>query len=131
MSNNEILEVIENSEFEVFGIRCDDYEYKIGEILYNSRNTFQDPLYDENDELVYPLIKSGFYKGNYDAGMLNGTCAVELFTHRENFIEKCLNDIAPYNYCKYIYLIAGNECEEGNDPDEIIIENARILAIIK
>lgn len=41
-----------------------------------------------------------------------------------------MEDVESYNG-KYLYLIAGNDYSEGNDINEIIIENAKVIKILE
>lgn len=124
---NRIIDLIQNSEYEYFGLRKDDYNYNVGDICNNSHQLFQDAQYDYDDNLLYPLIEEGIYKGFFDAGELNGTCAIEIsLNNSENVITKRLETMKMYP-SKNLYLIAGNYCEVGNDINEIIIENAIVI----
>lgn len=118
----EILKEIEANPDKYYGLRVDDCNYNIGDICNLSHELFQDPIYDDNDELVYPEGE-GIYKGYYDAGELNGTCAVSV---NEDCIESALEKANGY-YGDYIYLIAGDYEQEGNDIGESIIEEAVVL----
>lgn len=123
-----ILEIIQNSEFEVFGIRKDDKLYSVGDAVENSHQLFQDPQYtdDSCQELLYPYISSGCYAGFYDGGELNGTCALEI---REDNIDHMLADINQYDG-KNLYLIAGNYYSYGNDENEVVIREAEVIAVL-
>ncbi len=123
----EIKNIISKAEYEVYGFRSDAKKYEVGDILSNSHELYQDPQYaDDFTTLLYPLVTEGIYKGYFDAGELNGTCAI--YTD-EYSIEESLNETMEYNG-KYIYLIAGNKYEEGNDLNEVIIEDAKVLKFI-
>ena len=99
--------------------------YKIGDICHKSHQLFQDPSYDENGELIYPYCENGIYKRFYDAGELDGTCAIEVEDNDESII-KALERIETY-FGDYIYLIKGINCENGNDIGEIIISDATVV----
>lgn len=124
---DKVIKAITESECECFGLRKDDFNYNIGDTCNNSHELFQDPEYDENDEFVYPYCEDGIYKGYYDAGELDGACAIIIYnddTERDiiNKLEKMKM------YCAdNLYLIAGNSCQIGNDKEEIIIKNAIVL----
>ena len=125
MTIEEIRDLINEAEYEYIGIRADKRDYQIGEIMDNSHHLFEDPQYnDDYTELLYPYISEGVYAGFYDAGELNGTCALRI---SENNIEKMLKRVMSYG-SKY-YLIGGNSMEYGYDEDEIIIKNAEVIAI--
>ena len=88
MTVEEIRELISKSEYDHIGIRADNREYQAGEVVDNSHQLFQDPQYnDDYTELLYPYICEGPYAGFYDAGELNGACALEV---SENNIEKMI-----------------------------------------
>lgn len=126
MTVEEIRELISKSEYDCIGIRADSREYQIGEAVDNSHQLFQDPQYnDAYTELLYPYIYEGPYAGFYDAGELNGACALEV---SENNIEKMIEAIKSYG--EKFYLIGGNTMEYGNDIDEIIIQDAKVIAVL-
>ena len=108
-----------------YGLRAEDFEYEIGDICHKSHQLFQDPNYDENGELIYPYCENGIYEGFYDAGELNGTCAIEVENNNESII-KALERTETY-FGDYIYLIKGSNCENGNDIGEIIISDATVV----
>lgn len=124
MTVEEIRKAIEESDYEIFGIRADNYDYEIGDITFPSHQLYQDPIEDWEGNLLYPLIEEGPYEGFYDAGELDGTCAVEVTIDN---IEDALKIVRQY-LGSHIYLIAGNAGEGGNDIGEVIIRNAEVLA---
>ena len=128
MTIEEIRNVISEAEYAYIGIRADDRDYQIGEVMDNSHQLFQDPQYTDFEctELLYPYISDGPYTGFYDGGELDGTCALEA---SESNIEERLEAVR--NYGERIYLIGGNSMEYGNDEDEIIIRNAEVIAILR
>ena len=93
----------------------------------NSHQLFQDPQYTDFEctELLYPYISEGPYTGFYDGGELDGTCALEV---SESNIEEMIERVTSYGN-KY-YLIGGNSMEYGKDDDEIIINDAEVIARI-
>lgn len=128
MKVEEIRNLISGAEYNYIGIRADSRDYQIGDVMDNSHQLFQDPQYTDFEctELLYPYISEGPYSGFYDAGELDGTCALEI---SENNIEKMLEAVK--NYGEKIYLIGGNSMECGNDEDEIIIRNAKVIAALQ
>ena len=124
----EIQEICENSGYGYFGLRADDMEYQIGDICNNSHQLFQDPAFDEAGELIYPAVEDpeSPYYGFYDAGELDGTCAVKFNPDSEEDIQDALEAVKMYSG-KNLYIIAGDSIEYGNDADEIIIEDAVVL----
>lgn len=127
MTVEEIRNLISEAEYDYIGIRADSRDYQIGEVMDNSHQLFQDPQYVDFEctELLYPYISEGTYAGFYDGGELDGTCALEV---SESNIEEMLERVMPYGN-KY-YLIGGNSMEYGNDDDEIIINDAEVIARI-
>lgn len=122
----EIRELISKSEYDYIGIRADSREYQAGEVVDNSHQLFQDPQYNDTyTEVLYPYICEGPYAGFYDAGELNGVCALEV---SENNIVEMLKKVKSYGN-KY-YLIGGDSMEYGNDMDEIIIKDAKVIAVL-
>ena len=128
MTIEEIRNFITKAEYGYIGIRADSRDYQIGDVMDNSHQLFQDPQYTDfgHTELLYPYISEGPYSGFYDAGELDGTCALSV---SENNIEKMLEVVK--NYGEKIYLIGGNSMECGNDEDEIIIRNAKVIAVLQ
>lgn len=112
-----------------YGLRADDFEYEIGDTCHKSHQLYQDPDYDENGEEIYPYCEDGIYKGFYDAGELDGTCAIEVESNEESII-KALEKVNDY-FGDYIYLIKGNYCECGNDTGEVIISDAIVVGKFK
>lgn len=126
----EIKKSIENTAFEFYGIRIDDVKYNVGEIANNSHQLFQDPEFDENEELVYPYIEEGQYQGFYDAGELSGTCAIGFDAEDDDSIWKAISQISVYPG-SYIHVLGGNRAEFGFDFGEIIISDAEVLLSAK
>ena len=122
MTVEEIRNLINEAEYDYIGIRADSRDYQIGEVMDNSHQLFQDPQYVDFEctELLYPYISEGTYAGFYDGGELDGTCALEV---SESNIEEM-------SYGNKYYLIGGNSMEYGNDDDEIIINDAEVIARI-
>lgn len=127
MTIEEIRDLIGESEYACIGIRADDRDYQIGEVMDNSHQLFQDPQYTDFEcvELLYPYISEGPYAGFYDGGELDGTCALGV---SENNIEEMIEAVKSYG--EKIYLIGGNSMEYGNDVDEIIIRDAEVIAVL-
>lgn len=128
MTVEEIKRICEESDFSHFGIRADDMEYQIGDICNNSHQLFQDPIFDEFGDLMYPEVEDpdSPYYGYYDAGELNGTCAVKFNPDNEDSIESALEAVKMYSG-KNLYIIAGDSIEHGNDDGEIIIREAEVI----
>lgn len=75
----EILKILKEDKYNAYGLRADSRKCKIGEVLPNSHQLYQDPWYTDGsmDELLYPYIEDGIYAGYYDAGELNGTSSMK------------------------------------------------------
>lgn len=120
MTKEEIKDIIEAGEYDVYGLRIDEgMIYKVGDTTENSHQWWQDDPEDDseyNEDL-----------GLWDGGELNGTCAIEV---TEDNIESALEMIKQY-FGEHITLIAGYGYEYGNDNGEVIIEDAKVLAVIK
>lgn len=126
MTIEEIRDLINEAEYGYIGIRADERDYQIGEIMDNSHQLFADPQYNDSfTELLYPYVSDGPYAGFYDAGELSGTCALGI---SDNNIEEMLKRVMSYG-SKY-YLIGGNSMEYGYDEDELIIKNAEVIAVL-
>lgn len=115
-----IKRIIADGEFDFYGLRVDDYKYNVGDICKLSHQYFQDPVYNEDEELLYPYTENG-----YDAGELNGTCCVGI---EEDNIEKAIKLLKQY-IGDNVYIIGGDIAEEGNDRGELIIKNAKVLYV--
>ena len=119
----EIAKVIMSSDYNYFGIRhcTDDENYNVGDTCRNwyaweyeyDRSTF------DTDEPIE----------------LNGACALdthinELFDDDEDEIIEKLEKVLKASdiYCGNAILIASDYTEYGMDDDEIIMENAVVLA---
>lgn len=123
------MQDIINDEYAVYGVRRDSKKYSVGDTLQNSHQLYQDPQYTDSacTELLYPFIADGPYKGFYDGGELNGTCAIYA---DDKCIEQAIDTVKTYDG-RYMYLIAGNDYSQGNDQNEIIVKNAKVLMAVE
>ena len=128
MTVEDIKKVCKESGFGYFGLRADNMEYSVGDICENSHQLFQDPIFDELGELAYPEIddRTSPYYGYFDAGELDGTCAVRFDPEDESSIEDALETVKTYSG-NNLYIIAGDSMEYGNDEGEIIIRDAEVI----
>lgn len=128
MTINEIKKIIEEEAFEYFGLRADNMTYNAGDICENSHQLFQDPDFNEEGELIYPEVEDpeSPYYGFFDAGELDGTCAVKVTA---DSIEKAIESVKIYSG-DHVYFIGGDYVEYGYDEDEIIIRDAEVLGVI-
>lgn len=126
---DDIKKAVADTDFYYYGIRVDSgIKYNVGDTASNSRQLFQDPDFDENGELVYPLIEEGQNAGLYDAGELDGTSTIGFYADSDSSIEKALSIISSYAGC-YIHILGGDSAEEGNDRNEMIIRRAEVLVV--
>lgn len=128
MTIEEIKRICEKSDFSYFGLRADDMEYQIGDICNNSHQLFQDPIFDDFGSLLYPAVDDpeNPYYGYYDAGELDGTCAIKFDPEDESSIMNALETMKMYSGMN-LYIIAGDSVEYGNDDGEIIIREAEVI----
>ena len=128
MTVEDIKKICEEAGYTYYGLRSDNLKYNIGDICENSHQLFQDPEWDEYGELLYPYIsdKTSPYYGFYDAGELDGTCAVKSDPENEESVKNALKTVNNYAGI-HIYLIGGYDKEYGNDEDEIIIIDAEVV----
>ena len=122
--------------YAVYGFRLDSYKYSVGDTTYNSHQLFQDPDYDYEDNLIYPYIDSGYYAGYYagfyDGGELDGTSAVQFDLYDDASIAKAFKPVQNYAWDdahKYIMILGGYYYDYGIDPDEVVIEDTKVLFI--
>lgn len=125
-ANEKIKNSIAGTNFNFYGIRIDTIKYNVGDIANKSHQLLQDQEYDEDCNPLYP-DGEGIYSGFYDAGELDGTYAIKFDPEDDESIRKALESVDDYPG-KYITLIAGDSAVGGNDLDEIIIDEAVVLA---
>lgn len=105
MSISKIKELIENEEFEFYGIRKDDAEYSVGDTCENSHSWRSDGT---------------------DNGELDGTCAIGV---KAGTIESVIAQSKEY-YGSHLYLIASDRKEMGEDQGEYIMSDAVVIAVL-
>ena len=130
MTAQEIQKLCEESEYWYFGIRADYMKYSIGDECETSHQLYQDPQYadDAYSELLFPRVldpQSPYY-GLYDAGELNGTCALGFDPEDLDSIEEMLKRADNYPGDR-VHVIGGNRIEYGEDENEIIIRDAIVI----
>lgn len=125
----DIKNAVKDTNFEFYGLRIDDgIRYKIGDTANNSHQLFQDPVFDDDGELIYPCIENGVNKGFYDAGELDGTCTIGFSADDNISILNAIEQINVYSG-DYIHVLGGDYAEIGNDRGELIIKEAEVLGI--
>lgn len=125
----EIRKITEDTDYDYFGLRADDFSYSVGDMAENSHQLFQDPDFDEDGELLYEKGE-GIYSDFYDAGELDGTCTIEFDPENSDSIRNALDAVQRY-YGDTIHVLAGNSMQYGNDCGEIIIRDAIVLGVYK
>lgn len=129
---NNIKNVTIDTDFDFYGIRTDEgIVYKVGDIANNSHELYQDPVFNDEGELVYPYVEDGIYAGLYDAGELDGTCCIAFNPDSDDSITEAITLMRNY-YGNHLHIIAGNYACGGNDIGELFIREAKVLgAFIK
>lgn len=123
MNIQKVLEIISKGTYGVYAVRCGYNGAAIGEHLSNSHEWFQDAdnipgYWDMTEEEQDAIYKDGLY----DGGELDGVSCVIV---TEDNAEKVINAvIKKYSDSGEIVLVAGEYYTEGNDVDEIILEDA-------
>ena len=135
ISAKEILDIMNENEYEFYGLRADFSGLKSGDELENSHQWFQDYLWGDEPDYEDEEHPYNSEIGAWDDGELNGTSSVGLQKGvTEAQISKLLSDMKKYYKTKghtNIYLIGGDDAEGGNDVGELIIANARVISEIK
>lgn len=124
MTISEIMDIVNNSDYECFGIRAEENDkYQVGDITENSHEWWQDDPEDGseyNEEMQL-----------WDGGELDGTCAVGFHDYVEGSLEKALGKAEKDYFGDHLYLIGSDVAIGGNDSDELIMSDAKVLAVIK
>ncbi len=125
----DIKNTVIDTDFYFYGVRVDgNILYHVGDTANNSRQLFQDPDFDDDGELIYPYIEDGVNKGLYDAGELDGTCAIGFCPDDDMSIAAAIKQLKMYPG-DYIHVLGGDCAEGGNDRRELIISNAEVLGV--
>jgi hypothetical protein len=111
----------EISKYNVLGLRsaCPDEKYTVGDYARNSYDWDMENDCSSDEEL------NGTSAIMLDNSWLEG--AGDLIER----IEESISDVAPYHGGKHIVLLGGWSESQGTDPGERVIENAKVLAVIK
>lgn len=105
-----------NYEYNVYGIRTDNREYQIGDIVADSHAWDAEHFRPFENEFYDGACATGFDMLWYDDDDMET-------------VKKALKVQENYRG-EHQYLIAGMSFEYGNDKDEVIIENAIVVAIL-
>ena len=124
MNVEKILGTIKGKDYSVVAIRhcCPDEEYKIGDICRNS--------FEWNEE---------YECSSYDTEEpeeMDGTCGYAMFDlvdaddseEAKEIIERAVEESSIYDGSN-IVIIGGDSYSYGNDENEVIIEEAEVIAI--
>lgn len=116
-----IKEIMKNTDYMYYGLRCDDKLYSIGDICEKSYQWYQDE--PGSDDCEY-----NSYLGIWKGEQLEGTCGVKL---RKDNIDLMLDRMSMYCYAKHLYLIGSDWMYNGEDAYEGIFEDGEVLAILQ
>ena len=126
MNIEKLLDDIKNNKYSVLALRhcCKDEHYEIGDFCRNSY------------EWDYELDCSSYYTENQVE--LDGTCGYALFDLLDIDDAELAKKILENGICnsdtydgEEIVLIAGDSYAYGNDENEVIIEYAEVIEIVK
>lgn len=114
-----VEELVKNhsDEYTHFGVRFDSKKYEVGEYTHLSKTNI-----DREDKREFPEFESEEYK---ELETLIGTCVYDS-DYWMDYIDVEDEDNDEYN----IYVIAGEKYEEGEDRDEMIIEEAVVIGVL-
>lgn len=121
MTQNEAIKKVKELQeqyadtYDYIGVRFETKQYKIGESCINSKTNI-----DRDDQRDFPEFGSDEYKS---LESLNGTCSYDA-DFWENYID--LDDDDEY----HVHVIAGENYEEGEDRDEMIIVDAVVVGVL-
>ena len=143
MNTNELISIIEEGDYDVYGIRIDATEYSVNDTMLASRMWCDgEPVYAHeytNDEgTAETLIEMGYEEVESDEDE-------RLFVNRDAFVEldgtsavtvtaDTLYEVIAFAQSVYpeghVYLIGGEYAGSGEDEGEVIISEATVLAIL-
>jgi len=119
LTKENIMKVMNENNYEFFGLRHDSHAYKIGEKVNRSHQWYQDDPTEWGEDLPYNEDL-----GLWDGGELDGTCAIMV---DKNEIEKAMKEANGY-VGDHLYLIASCVAWGGNDYMESIMADAVVVA---
>ena len=120
-----ILAILADAEYDFYGLRFDDAEYAADDTCNASHQWWQDDPNEglDEDDAEYAPYNADLHL--WDGGELDGTCAIMVTA---NNIDQALARMNMYKCCGgNLYLIAGDCADNGNDVDEIVINDANVL----
>jgi hypothetical protein len=140
MKNSEvakiIMEIVENGEYEFYGIRFEDKSYSVGDVVANSKHN---P--DREDERDFPEYGTKEYEECED---LDGASAWRCVDSYGRFIDECLTSNGGWREtmdseafsmcdCEHVYIVAGNRenTHDDSDENEIVIESAVVIGVLR
>ena len=120
----EIKRIVDEMEYEYYGLRVDRAGFQKGHVFDNSYEWF-----DEEIEGMEFNEDAGLWQGEELEGV--STIAISKYATEED-IKKALKKMGPYRYAfegdRIIYLVGGNErAERGYDPDELVITDGEVI----
>lgn len=126
MTANEILEIIDNGEYERYGIRHSRTLPEIGQGLENSHQWWQDDPSEWGGACEFNAEL-----GLWDGGELPGVCTIGIPDYPTiESIEKALKLSDDYKSFGPAFLVGGDWAEGGNDIGELIIHNGVCVAAL-
>lgn len=121
-----ISKIIDNSEFEVFGVRFEDKEREVGEKIFDkSRSNC-----GREDEREFPEYRTPEYQ---DMEELSGVSAwyADPYTGKVYMGQYADDDRVDLGcLTEHCYFLGAMHGDSGEDEGEIILEDARVLAVI-
>lgn len=105
-----------------FGVRFSEDPYKMGDILPESYDWYQTEEMPEED---------------WDEALLDGTSTIGLkeygFTSLDELKESIISQLKPADEYvgEYVYLVSGDCTEYGDDINECIIKDAKVIGILE
>lgn len=112
--------------YTLIGMRFEDKKRKLNDICECSKSNA-----GREDEREFPSYRTKAYK---NMKTLEGTCAWDLRDKEEayRYMNKYGNETTTQAYSqKHCYIVVGNyKCSGATDDNEIIIEDAKVIAVI-
>jgi hypothetical protein len=120
MDLNKIQEEVEKNEYSMIGIRSDDRIYQVNDLLEKSHD------WDFEHDCSSETLLDGTCALSDHLWMLDDITDDEDAQTLETLVKK--SAIYGGSHC---YLIGGDGYTQGDDSHEVIIHNARVIAVIR
>lgn len=135
MTAKDILTIITADEDHVYGLRADRPGLLIGHHFDNSRQWYQDYIWDPYPDDIYSDPDHPFDEVMrcWDDGELDGVCTLGVSPEMtEAQINQLLEDVKAYkmNKTSSIYLVSGSYADNGNDIGEWILHDGVCTAVV-